>query len=101
MTDFTTMTPEISFDAMYNEAFKHIIERCLNEPEFVEQFCRVYGCAQPKRRNHPLEEMVDKATGFRQHQWNEFFKQFIPFVHRTVYMPLLCKLDSQGLGRGI
>ncbi|MBT0725438.1 hypothetical protein HH682_13620 [Rosenbergiella sp. S61] len=95
MTDYTTMTPQISFDAIHNEAFKHVLVETLKEQELVDQFCRLYKCEKPKRRNHPLEEMVDQITGFRQHQWNEFFKQFIPFVHRVVYMPLLCELESK------
>lgn len=96
MTDIPVMTPQIAFDAIHNEAFKHVLVETLKEKEFVEQFCRLYKCEKPKQRSHPIEEMVDQVTGFRQHQWNEFFKQFIPVVHRVVYMPLLCQLDNQG-----
>lgn len=94
MPDFPIMTPQIAFDAIHNEAFKHVLMETMKEQELIDQFCRLYKCEQPKRRDNPIEDIVDQVTGFRQHQWNEFFKQFIPFVHRAVYMPLLCQLEG-------
>ncbi|WP_241622711.1 hypothetical protein [Rosenbergiella australiborealis] len=94
MSDIPVMTQQIAFDAIHNEAFRLVLKESIEAPDFIDEFCRVFGCAKPERRASALEEMIDQATGYRQHQWNEFFKQFIPFVHRVVYMPLLCQLES-------
>lgn len=94
MNVITGMTQQIAFDAIHNEAFRLVLKESIEAPDFIDEFCRVFGCEKPERRASALEEMIDQATGYRQYQWNEFFKQFIPFVHRVVYMPLLCQLES-------
>ncbi|MED5672875.1 hypothetical protein VZ209_22595, partial [Enterobacter hormaechei] len=59
--------------------------------ELVSNFSRIYGVDLPRKPTSPLIAMVDEATGFREHQFNEFFTAFIPFVYRCVWLPLYSK----------
>lgn len=91
------MTDEIRAEFYANEAFRHLIERCLEEEEFVEQFIRLYGVVLPRPPRNGLEAMADEATGYRKDTYAKFFSAFIPFVHRVVYRPLLNSFDMQEL----
>lgn len=73
---------EAMHELLTNPRFAAVVDRCLDEPELIEQFERLIGVKRPLERRHPLEVMVDKATGFEQSQWESFFKEFIPFVYR-------------------
>jgi len=44
------LTYEIRAELHLNEAFKHVLERCLEEPEFISGFCRIYEVELP---HHP------------------------------------------------
>ncbi|MEI7341239.1 hypothetical protein WCT87_07100 [Pectobacterium brasiliense] len=76
-------------------AFALILERCLEEEEFIEQFERLSGVTRPRTPSDPLIAMVDKVTGYADDQWRNFFSEFIPFVHRCVYEPLLAQYSNQ------
>lgn len=71
--------------------FIEVVEHCLEESELVSNFSRIYGVDLPRKPASPLIAMVDEATGFREHQFNEFFAAFIPFVYRYVWLPLFSK----------
>ena len=65
-------------------AFTLILERCLEEKEFIEQFERLSGVTRPRAPTAPIIAIVDKVTGYADDQWRNFFSEFIPFVHRWV-----------------
>lgn len=73
---------------LMDPAFSLCLEQCLDEPELVSNFCRLYDVSLPRQPRNGLEAMVDKVTGYRQDTYNSFFVEFIPFVHRWVYSPL-------------
>lgn len=74
-------------------ALMHVVERCLEEKEFVDQFIRISGVELPRPPRNALDAMVDNATGYRTDQYRKFFNAFIPFVHRSVYLPLKAQLE--------
>ncbi|SFN64262.1 hypothetical protein SAMN05216516_112103 [Izhakiella capsodis] len=76
-------------------AFSLVLEHCLDEPELIEGFTKIYGVALPRKPTSPIIAMVDEATGWRDEQYNKFFIEFIPFVHRCVYLPLQGKLEVE------
>ncbi|WP_313684172.1 hypothetical protein [Pantoea sp.] len=78
-------------------ALMHIVHQCIDEPEFIENFSRLYGVSIPRPPKNTLEAMVDEATGWRDDQYRKFFNAFIPFVHRSVYLPL--KADFEKMER--
>ncbi|WP_370426118.1 hypothetical protein AB9Q52_011095 [Pantoea vagans] len=89
------LTDEIRAELHTNEAFRHVLERCLKEPEFISGFCRIYELELPRQPRNGLEAMIDEATGYRNDTYAKFFSAFIPFVHRVVYQPLLNKFEQQ------
>jgi len=89
------LTYEIRAELHLNEAFKHVLERCLEEPEFISGFCRIYEVELPRQPRNGLEAMIDEATGYRNDTYAKFFSVFIPFVYRVVYQPLLYKFEQQ------
>lgn len=74
-------------------ALMHLVERCLEEKELVEQFTRLFGVGLPRNPKNALEAMVDNATGYRSDQYRQFFNAFIPFVHRSVYLPMKAQFE--------
>ena len=68
-------------------ALMHLVERCL------EQFTRLFGVGLPRMAKSPAEHMVDEATGWRSDQYRQFFNAFIPFVHRSVYLPMKAQFE--------
>lgn len=89
----TEMTDEIRLELHSNEAFRHVIERCLDEPELISGFCRIYEVDLPRQPRNGLEAMIDEATGYRQDTYFKFFAAFIPFVYRVVYLPMVAQFD--------
>ncbi len=86
---------------LIDPALMHMVERCLDEKELVEQFARLYGIGLPQIAKSPIEYMVDEATGWRSDQYREFFNAFIPFVHRAVYLPLKAEFElASRYGKG-
>jgi hypothetical protein len=81
-------TPAVRFPfpaAFADPAFVKCVEEGISEPEFVTNYDRLY------KRNlsrvikaSPIEQMVDKATGFQQAE----FRMFSEFVHSCVYLRL-------------
>lgn len=69
-------------------AFSHCLDQCLEEPEMITNFCRLYEVELPLNPRNPAEAMVDAATGYRKDCFDKFFTAFIPFVYRVVYLPL-------------
>lgn len=76
-------------------ALMHMVERCLEEKELVENFTRLFGISLPRTAKSPIEHMVDEATGWRADQYRDFFNVFIPFVHRSVYLPMKAEFEQQ------
>ncbi|RRW77644.1 hypothetical protein EGJ48_03605 [Pantoea dispersa] len=74
-------------------ALMHMVERCLEEQEFVDQFIRLSGVGLPRPPRNALDAMVDNATGYRPDQYRKFFSEFIPFVHRAVYLPMKAQFE--------
>lgn len=69
-----------------NPRFMAVLEFCLGEEEFIQQFERLSQVKRPPARNHPIEKLVDDATGFTDSQWFAFFEKFIPFVYECVWL---------------
>ncbi|MDI9768202.1 hypothetical protein QM327_16745 [Pantoea dispersa] len=87
------MTDEIRRELHTNEAFRHVIERCLDEQELITGFCRIYEVELPRQPRYGLEAMIDEATGYRQDTYFKFFAAFIPFVYRAIYLPLKAEFE--------
>ncbi|MDU7812114.1 MAG: hypothetical protein E7J69_06300 [Atlantibacter hermannii] len=73
-------------EMLQNPRFIAVLEKCLVEEELIAQFERIYEVSRPPSRIHPIERMVDEATGFRDEQWSKFFSAFIPFVYEIVWL---------------
>jgi hypothetical protein len=84
----------VALTLMSDPAFTLILERCLEEREFIEQFERLSGVSRPRAPSSPIIAIVDKVTGYADDQWKNFFSEFIPFVHRCVYEPLLAQYGN-------
>lgn len=69
-----------------NSRFSAVVNMCLDEEEFIQQFERLSGIHRPPSRKSPIEVMVDEATGFNQSQWQKFFEGFIQFVYEFVWL---------------
>lgn len=67
--------------------FEKTVEECLKCPDFVKQYRRLRGARLGL--GSPLEKMIDEATGFSKHEWNEFFD----FVRDYVFMPTLLRIN--------
>jgi len=71
---------------LMNPRFMEVLDKCLEEEELITQFERIYEVNRPAQRKHPLEALVDKATGYADSQWENFFDLFIPFVYEVVWL---------------
>lgn len=67
------MTNRIMPEMLLNPRFIAVLNRCIDEEELIIQFERLSGVSRPPKRQHPVELMVDKATGFYDEQWKLFF----------------------------
>ena len=79
------LTDEVKVQLL-NPRFMAVLEKCLDDEELIAQFERIYEVSRPPSRIHPIERMVDEATGFRDEQWSKFFSAFIPFVYEIVWL---------------
>lgn len=66
------MTNRIMPEMLLNPRFIAVLNRCIDEEELIIQFERLSGVSRPPKRQHPVELMVDKATGFYDEQWKLF-----------------------------
>lgn len=64
-------------------AFHRCLNECIETPELVENFDRLYGATLAARKS-PIETMVDVATGKRE----DDMRAFTAFVHDSVYLRL-------------
>lgn len=94
MTAIQGLPRSIMMDLVADPAFYHVLELCLEEDELVSQFCRLYVVSPSRQPRNGLEAMVDQVTGYRQATDNNFFAEFIPFVHRCIYLPLKSQFKS-------
>jgi len=85
---------EVRTCILTDPVFIFMIEKCLEESEFISEFSRLYGVDLPRNPRNALEAMVDQATNYRKDTFDKFFTAFIPFVHRVVYLPLLSQLET-------
>ncbi|HDY4931561.1 TPA: hypothetical protein RPG34_003393 [Yersinia enterocolitica] len=93
--DTTQQLPEeVLITLLFDSAFNACLECCLDEPEFITNFCRLYEVELPIQPRSGLEMLVDEATGYRECAFDKFFTAFIPFVHRVVYLPLKSQFDA-------
>ncbi|MDV1942973.1 hypothetical protein [Enterobacter kobei] len=53
---------------LMNPRFMAVLDKCLEEEELITQFERIYEVSRPPKRKHPLEALVDKATGYADSQ---------------------------------
>lgn len=91
--------PRNIVEALLTEpAFSVVLERCLEEEELIAGFCRIYEVELPRPPRNGLEAMIDKATGYQEDSYRQFFSAFIPFVHRAVYLPLKAQFDTKQTG---
>lgn len=67
------MINRIMPEMLLNPRFIAVLSRCIDEEELIIQFERLSGVSRPPKRQHPIELMVDKATGFYDEQWKLFF----------------------------
>lgn len=95
MDDETRLPEEVMLSLISDPAFSHCLERCLEEPEFISGFCRLFEVELPLAPRNGIEDLVDKATGYRKETFDKFFTAFIPFVHRAVYLPLKHQFNQQ------
>lgn len=93
MTD-TKLPHEVILTLLSDPAFSLCLDSCLEEPELISNFCRLYEVELPRQPKSPVEWMVDEATGYRKDTFDKFFTAFIPFVHRVVYLPLKSKYPA-------
>ncbi|EOX2854481.1 hypothetical protein ACPE4O_004759, partial [Salmonella enterica subsp. enterica serovar Typhimurium] len=70
------MLNRIMPEMLLNPRFIAVLNRCIDEEELIIQFERLSGVSRPPKRQHPVELMVDKATGFYDEQWKLFFEAF-------------------------
>lgn len=72
--------------------FPDVLARCAATPELVSEFDRLTGTSLSKIGfRSPIDHMIDEATGFERDQ----LRQFVQFVFRYVYVPLLGRpMDS-------
>ncbi|EGS9148975.1 hypothetical protein I3Z50_004587 [Salmonella enterica] len=80
------MTNRIMPEMLLNPRFIAVLNRCIDEEELIIQFERLSGVSRPPKRQHPVELMVDKATGFYDEQWKLFFEAFVPFVYEFIWL---------------
>ncbi|EJD3341245.1 hypothetical protein M1Y53_004640 [Salmonella enterica] len=80
------MINRIMPEMLLNPQFIAVLNRCIDEEELIIQFERLSGVSRPPKRQHPVELMVDKATGFYDEQWKLFFEAFIPFVYEFIWL---------------
>ncbi|EJG8700440.1 hypothetical protein NAX29_004487 [Salmonella enterica] len=80
------MINRIMPEMLLNPRFIAVLSRCIDEEELIIQFERLSGVSRPPKRQHPIELMVDKATGFYDEQWKLFFEAFIPFVYEFIWL---------------
>ncbi|HAF8845607.1 hypothetical protein JYN13_17090 [Salmonella enterica subsp. enterica serovar Newport str. CFSAN000598] len=80
------MINRIMQEMLLNPRFIAVLNRCIDEEELIIQFERLSGVSRPPKRQHPVELMVDKATGFYDEQWKLFFEAFIPFVYEFIWL---------------
>ncbi|WP_227171059.1 hypothetical protein [Enterobacter hormaechei] len=71
---------------LMNPRFMAVLDKCLEEEELITQFERIHEVSRPAKRKHPIEALVDKATGYADSQWENFFDLFIPFVYEVVWL---------------
>lgn len=63
-------------------SFYDCVMACLEEPELIANFERLYGVKIVERRS-PIEQMVDKACG--REPGTEGMAAFVEFVHECVW----------------
>lgn len=80
------MINRIMQEMLLNPRFIAVLNRCIDEEELIIQFERLSGVSRPPKRQHPVELMVDKATGFYDEQWKLFFEAFIAFVYEFIWL---------------
>ncbi|ATT70918.1 TPA: hypothetical protein ACF61V_001516 [Salmonella enterica] len=80
------MINRIMPEMLLNPRFIAVLNRCIDEEELIIQFERLSGVSRPPKRQHPVELMADKATGFYDEQWKLFFEAFIPFVYEFIWL---------------
>lgn len=85
---------EVRTCILTDAVFIFMLENCLEEPEFISGFSRLYGVELPRNPRNALEAMVDQATNYRKDSFDKFFTAFIPFVHRVVYLPLKSQFEA-------
>lgn len=93
MTD-TKLPHEVIRTLVSDPAFSLCLDRCLEEPELISNFCRLYEVELPRPPRNGLDVLVDEATGYRKDTFDKFFTAFIPFVHRVVYLPLKSQFEA-------
>lgn len=71
--------------AYADPAFIVCLVEAVSMPEFVANFDRLTGCKVSRiGAGTPIEQMVDRATGFQEEQ----MRRFAEFVHDSVYLRL-------------
>ena len=66
--------------------FINVCSICLDNNDFVNEFCRLKGLKRPDKRS-PIEVQIDNSCGYD--AGKDFMKQFTDFVREFVYIPLL------------
>jgi len=79
---------------LQDPAFSFCLEQCMDEPDLISNFCRLYDVSLPRPPRNGLDSIVDEVTGYRQDTYNNFFTEFIPFVHRWVYLPMKAHFEA-------
>lgn len=65
--------------------FQDVVMECLNTPELVREYDRLSGSHLGRvLKATPIEQMVDEATGWNEHEITKFIK----FVDYYIWQPL-------------
>lgn len=76
-------------ELLTNPAFALCVRQSLDTPDLVTEFCRLYKIRLPEIPRTPIEQLIDKQTGYAEDKYRDFFHEFLPFVHRCVYQPMI------------
>lgn len=66
-------------------SLEQAITEAINTSELIQQYERLTGARL--RGGAPIEQMIDKSTGYDKEQWNRFFD----FVRDYIWMPVIIK----------
>ena len=67
--------------------FIECVEYCLEQPDFVKEFSRLWECKLGIDNRTPIERIIDKAIGYEGYleKQMEYMDAFIAMVYETIW----------------